>query len=110
MFTVSLHKVRLFAPVGLYSEELLTGNEFEVDLDVWTTVDPASGFVDYVVLNRLIHEGFDAGHHTLEAICKHLHHHILKQFPFSRKARVCIRKLQPPMPGSIGYAQVCWES
>lgn len=109
MFTISLHQVRLCAALGLYAEELLTGNEFEVDVDVWTDKDPSEGFVDYVLLNEWIHEGFRAGHHSLEAICSHIHKTIRTGFPFVRRAKVCIRKLHPPMPGKVGYAQVCLE-
>jgi len=109
MFTVSLHQVKICAPLGLYPEELLTGNEFEVDIDVRSDKSPEEGFVDYVVLNQLIHEAFRAGLHTLEAICVHIHREIARQFPFARQAKVCIRKLHPPMSGAVAYAQVCFE-
>jgi dihydroneopterin aldolase len=109
MFTISLHRVKIFAPLGLYPEELLTGNEFEVDLDVRSDKNPEEAFVDYVVLNRLIHEAFDAGHHTLEAICAHIHRGVGIQFPFALQTKVCIRKLHPPMSGTVGCAQVCLD-
>jgi dihydroneopterin aldolase len=110
MYTISLHGVQIHAALGLYPEELLTGNEFDVDLDVWTSVDPSEGFIDYVVLNDLIREGFEAGNHTLEAICRHIQFAIRDRFDFAKRIRVCIRKLHPPMKGRVGYAQVCIDN
>lgn len=109
MFTISLQRLKISAPLGLYPEELLIGNDFEVDLDVYSDRDPSENFVDYVVLNHLIHEAFKAGHHTLEAICSHIHKEVCARFPFAQKAKICIRKLHPPMQGVVGCAQVCLE-
>lgn len=110
MYTISLHGVKIQAALGLYPEELLTGNEFEIDLDVWSSLDPSDGFVDYVVLNELLRDGFEVGHHTLEAICNHIHDAIQHRFAFAKRVKVCIRKLHPPMTGIIGYAQVCIDN
>ena len=35
MLTVSLHKIELHALVGLYEEEQIHGNNFEIDVDLF---------------------------------------------------------------------------
>ncbi len=35
MLTVSLHGIKVHAPHGLYEQEHVLGNNFEVDVDIW---------------------------------------------------------------------------
>lgn len=112
MFTISLHQVKIFAPIGLYPQEWLLGNHFEVDIDVSSTVSNYDDgrFVDYTILNSLIQQAFVTEEQTLEAIAQNIHASVLSCFPFVQKIKVSIRKLNPPMPGEIAYAQVCFEA
>lgn len=111
MFTISLHQVKIEAPVGLYSQEHILGNRFEVDIDVHSEVSSyeAGYFVDYALLNTTIQNAFKVEWKTLEEVVVHIHAEALRQFPFVQKVRVVLRKLSPPMPGNIGFAQVVFE-
>jgi dihydroneopterin aldolase len=112
MFTISLHKVAVFAPAGLYAQEWVLGNHFEVDIDVQTEVsNVANGsFVDYTVLNSIIRSAFTNREETLERIAQNIHSAAFKAFPFVLKIKVSVSKLQPPMPGVMACARVVFEA
>lgn len=110
MFTISLHKVKIFAPLGLYPQELILGNRFEVDIDIQTEVSDENGrFVDYTILNTLIQNTFKSDIHTLEKIAQTIHTAAFEQFPFIKHTKVTVRKISPPMPGDMAFAQVIFE-
>jgi len=112
MFTISLHNVKIFAPAGLYAQELVLGNHFEVDIDVYSNIsDYADGrFVDYTVLNTLIRSAFLTDLHTLEGLAQTIHKAAFAAFPFVLKIKVSVRKKHPPMPGEMDFAQVVFEA
>jgi dihydroneopterin aldolase len=111
MLTVSLHGIRIQAPIGLYKEEHVLGNTFEVDVDVWapTTEGKELPFIDYTILSATVAAAFKEPEQILEALAEKILTSIKSAFPISDKVRVCIRKLNPPMAGCIQYAQVCLE-
>jgi hypothetical protein len=53
MLTVSLHGIKLYAPYGLYPEENILGNDFEIDVDIFlpTFNDRPLPFVDYTLIH-----------------------------------------------------------
>lgn len=112
MFTISLHKVEVLAPFGLYPEEWVLGNRFEVDIDVQTEVSDVSEgrFVDYTILNDIIRNAFVAEEQTLERVAQNIHATTYAAFPFVLKIRVAVSKLQPPMPGVMACARVVFEA
>ncbi len=110
MFTISLHNVKVFAPLGLYPQELILSNRFEVDIDIQSEISDENGrFVDYTILNNIIQNVFKSDIHTLEKIAQAIHSAAFEQFPFIKQAKVIVRKMKPPMPGEIAYAQVVFE-
>lgn len=111
MLTVSLHGIRIQAPIGMYKEEHILGNTFEVDVDVWAATQ-ANGdlpFIDYTVINNIVMKAFTKPEQLLEGLAQHIHQEINQTFSNIAKIKVCIRKLNPPMTGCIQYAQVCIE-
>lgn len=112
MFTISLHKVRISAPVGLYPQELVLGNQFEVDIDVQSEKSSLEKgyFVDYTVLNDIIQNAFLSKETTLEIVVRKIHEAAFTAFPFILKVKVSLRKMTPPMQGNMAYAQVVYEA
>ena len=112
MLQVSLHRIAIHAPVGLYAEEAILGNDFEVDVDVWlsTAPDAPLPFADYTIINAVARKAFTEGFQLLEPLAHHIHILLSAEFPDRDKIRVCIRKLRPPMAGEVGYAQVAYEA
>lgn len=111
MLTVSLHGIRLHAPYGLYEQEHVLGNEFEVDVDVWAEANMAQPwpFIDYTRINAIVHEVFAAAHQLLEALTRDIYEALKRQVPEASRIRIAVRKLQPPMEGRVRYSQVCFE-
>ncbi|HTM65689.1 MAG TPA: dihydroneopterin aldolase [Flavipsychrobacter sp.] len=112
MLTVSLHGIKLHAPIGLYPEEKIHGNDFEVDVDVFadTSHTDAFPFIDYAVVYELLVEAFQKEGELLETFVKYIHTAVKAKFPEAAKVRVTIRKLAPPLGGEVRYSQVCYES
>lgn len=109
MYTISLHRVKMIAPIGLYPQEKILSNEFEVDMDVFVQEATEQNFVDYTLLNNIICSAFQNTETVLEVLVFKIHKAVLLQFPFVQKVKVVIRKMNPPMPGEMAYAQVSYE-
>ena len=109
MLTVSLHKIKLIAPHGLYPQEHILGNSFEVDVDIWLQDAQPWPFADYTVIQQTVAGIFNEQGHLLETFVYNIHTSIKSAFPEAEKVRVAVRKLNPPMPGEVAYAQVCFE-
>lgn len=112
MYTISLHKVNIIAPLGMYPEEHVISNHFQVDVDVsQLAADYAKGhFVDYVLLNTIIQQAFQTNEQILEALAQRIVSSIQSTFPFIQNVKVSLRKMHPPMKGDIAYAQVVLEA
>ncbi len=111
MLTVSLHNIKIIAPRGLYKEEHQLANHFEVDVDISTPVhDPATmPFIDYTLIRATVAKAFEQPHDLLENFIQEIHAEMKAAFQTADHIKICIRKLHPPMPGEVGYAQVCYE-
>ncbi len=112
MLSVSLHNIHIHAPVGLYSQEQILHNSFEVDVDVSTnlSIDNEWPLIDYTSLNAIVQHVFLKEEKLLENIVKNIFNAIKAEFPFIQKIKIKVRKLNPPMQGNVGYAQVAFES
>jgi dihydroneopterin aldolase len=104
MLKVSLHKIVIHRTIGLYDEELILNNKFEVDVDVIAIKNDV--FIDYVILNQIVQSTFKMPLSTLEALSETIVNSIKKEFEIAIEIVVKIRKYNPPMAGEIGHAQV----
>lgn len=111
MLTVSVHGIALHANVGLYPQEKITGNDFEIDVDVHVdTADVHSHpFIDYALVNEIVQEAFGRPGELLEQFVKDIHNAVKEKFPEASSVKVSVRKLHPPMEGKMKYAQVAFE-
>lgn len=111
MLTVSLHDIHIHAPYGLYPEERIVGNDFEIDVDLTipTTDGQPLPFADYTLINTIVTETFKEPAHLLETLAQNIHAALKMEFPEAEKIKVTVKKLRPPMPGEVKYAQVCYE-
>jgi 7,8-dihydroneopterin aldolase/epimerase/oxygenase len=111
MLTVSLHGIKIHAKVGLYPEEKITGNHFEIDVDVFLDVNSTEAFpfIDYTIIRQVVAEHFGKEGDLLESFVKDIHTTLKQRFSDVAKIKVAIRKLRPPMEGDVNYAQVCFE-
>lgn len=111
MLVISLHNISISARKGVYDEEKILDNTFEVDVDISVPAGNTDEFpfVDYTLINKNVQEAFDQPHDLLEHFIRDIHRSLKSQFMEAEKINVVIRKLNPPMPGEVGYAQVCYE-
>jgi 7,8-dihydroneopterin aldolase/epimerase/oxygenase len=109
MFTVSLHQIKIIAAIGLYPQEKILGNRFEVDIEVDVKDYTEKRFVDYTLLNELIHKAFEQDEKILEVLALKIFKATKNQFPFVQRIKITLRKMNPPMQGDISYAQVVFE-
>jgi len=109
MLTVSLHGIKIHAPHGLYPQEYILGNKFEVDVDVWLPDVHPWPFADYTLLRQIVADNFAQPGQLLETFVANIHAAIKAQIPVSEKVRVAVRKMHPPMPGDVTYSQVVYE-
>lgn len=111
VYTISVNGIALHAKVGLYPEEKIKGNQFEIDVAVQVAADEKGEcpFVDYTIINELVHEIFSMPNDLLETVAKQIYESLRSTFPAIHHAKVTIRKLHPPMKGKVQYSQVICE-
>lgn len=111
MLTVSLHGIRLSAPHGLYAEEPVLGNEFEIDVDVFLATSEGQPwpFADYTLIYDIVKHSFEEQGQLLETFVQLIHSAVIKSIAGAQKAKVVVRKLHPPMGGDVKYSQVSYE-
>src|SRR2546428_678939 len=109
MLSVSLHGIKLYAPHGLYPQEHILGNAFEVDIDIWLRDTQPWPYADYTIIRQIVADTFLQPGQLLETFVYNIHTALKTEFPQSEKIKVAVRKLHPPMPGDVAYAQVCNE-
>lgn len=111
MLTVSLHGIKTHAPHGLYPQENILGNEFEIDVDIYLPVTHAEPwpYVDYTLIQGIVLHVFEQQGQLLETFVQNIHASLKMNVPTAEKIKVAVRKLHPPMKGHVQYAQVCYE-
>lgn len=109
MLSVSLHSIKLLAPHGLYPQEHILGNSFEVDVDIYLPDTLPWPFADYTLIQATVAEIFNTEGQLLETFVYNIHTALKERFAMSLSVRVAVRKMHPPMPGQVAYSQVCYE-
>lgn len=111
MVTVQLHNLIFSGRHGIFEEERLTGNTFEVHLDVMyddkgNPFDSLDNTVDYSGLFEIVQQRMQVAAPLLEKICERIIRKIRHQYPFVKKVSVSIYKLQAPIGNFQGKAGV----
>jgi 7,8-dihydroneopterin aldolase/epimerase/oxygenase len=110
MLTVSLHGIKIEATIGLYPEEKTRPNQFEIDIDLILPDALPWPFADYAIIQKIVTGIFRPPGELIEPFVQQIHTALKEVFPFVEKAKVTVRKLKPPMPGDVAYAQICYEA
>lgn len=108
--TVALKDVKCFAFHGFYPEEQLTGNHFMVDLEATFKAfgfdDDLENTINYEVLNSIILEEMKNTQKLLETVLNNIINKVINKYPFVLSVIASIKKLNPPMPGQVGFSFV----
>ncbi len=114
MLKISLHNLKFHAFHGLYKEERSTGNDFEVNLDVYfdepvEMVTRLPDTVDYAVLYQLVKDRMNIPEPLLETIAMDIAQQVKKQFPVVCEINVSVSKINPPMLNFQGKTSVTYN-
>ncbi|RYF91332.1 MAG: dihydroneopterin aldolase [Chitinophagaceae bacterium] len=113
-FTIQLQNVRFTAAHGLYKEEALIGNEFEIDVYITFKAPKEAEIsigrtVDYVKVYQLITAIMQTQQGLLETCAIHIVDSIQQQFEFVKKISITIRKINAPITHFIGTVGVTYS-
>lgn len=112
MLSIHLHNIILFAHHGIYEEEKILGNEFELNISIRHSpqhlpVKHMSDTIDYVAVYELVKKRMANATPLLETVVTDIAQKILAQFSLAEEVAVSIRKTHPPisqMEGSVGVS------
>jgi dihydroneopterin aldolase len=110
MYSVTLRNVSFFAYHGLYPEEAVNGNTFEIDLTLSCAyhqpIHSIADTVDYVAVYELLKKEMEIPRSLLETLAEDICQKIQSAFPLVKTIEINIRKMHPPIPGFTGQVGV----
>ena len=87
MLTVSLHGIKIHAPIGLYPEEQINGNTFEIDVDLALPDTLPWPFADYSLIQKIVADIFQPPGQLLEPFVFNIHTALKETFPIAGKIK-----------------------
>ncbi|WP_161818487.1 dihydroneopterin aldolase [Sediminibacterium roseum] len=112
LLTISLHNLHFFAYHGLYEEEKILGNHFELNVVVKHAppelpVKRLDDTIDYVAVYELVRRRMEIPTPLLETVVTEIAKEILIRFTLAEEVFISIRKMYPPISymharGSVG--------
>lgn len=114
MLSIHLQQLRFYANHGLYKEEKIIGNEFEVDVTVkyyppQLPVNEIQQTIDYASIFQLVKERMTQPVDLLETFVSETALAIIKQFKLADEVYISIKKLHPPLVNFEGSVAVSFE-
>ncbi len=116
MSTISIEGMEFFAYHGCFAEEQIIGTKFSIDLflEVDTSraelSDDLKDTVNYQSVFELIKEEMKTKSKLLEHVGRRILDKIENSFPEVIKAKIKIRKLNPPLGGKIDFVSLKLEN
>jgi dihydroneopterin aldolase len=112
MLSIHLHNILLYGYHGIYEEEKLLGNEFELNITIKHSpqrlpVKHLADTVDYITVYELVKKRMAIPTPLLETLATEIAQQILAQFSLAEEVFLSIRKLHPPVSqlrGSVGVS------
>ena len=114
MLSIHLHHLRFHAHHGLYKEEKIVGNEFEVEVTVKyyppeIPVIEIHQTIDYASIYKLVDERMKQTVDLLETFVSDTALGILHQFKLAEEVYISIKKMHPPLLNFEGNVGVSFE-
>ncbi len=112
MGMIKLKGMEFFAFHGVYEEERVKGNKFEVDLSIDYPFEDAVGddqlgnTIDYAELYELVKVVMDKPANLLEHLAVSIRSKVQKKFPQIERVTVTVTKFNPPINGRCEKAEV----
>jgi dihydroneopterin aldolase len=114
MITIHLSKLQFHALHGVYPIEALTGNDFEVDVDVkydesgkdLTDID---SMINYERLFSIVHKRMNIPTPLLETVASDVASQIVAAYPYVVAVKISIMKMNAPISHLRGRVGVTLE-
>jgi len=111
MLTIHLHKLSFHSFHGLYLEEQILGNEFEVSADIGLEINERitsiQHTVDYTTIYSIIRQRMQIPTALLETVAQELSEAIHMADDRIKSVSITIKKISPPVEnfqGSVGVS------
>lgn len=115
IITVALENCRFFGSHGVFPQEAIAGNEFEISVEVnYQTTRDIDGeesldtTISYADLYDIVRDEMAKPKMLLETIAKSIALRINNQFAGCEEIKVTIKKVTPPIHGISGSARVTY--
>ena len=114
MVTIHLHNVIIFAHHGIYDEEKINGNTFEINLDVVynnkkSEFENIEHTISYEDLFTIVKSEMQTATPLLEKVCSEIINKIKSHHPAVKKIKITMYKLNAPIQDFKGKAGVTIE-
>lgn len=113
MITIHLHSMIFRSFHGMFKEEKILGNDFEVNMDVTIdapeTVTKLTQTVDYVALHNVIREVMDKPTPLLETVVQVLADRVGEFDEKIKSVSVSVTKLNPPIANFSGTVGITYS-
>ena len=113
MITIHLHSLIFHSFHGMFTEEKILGNNFEVNMDVTIeapeTIVKLHQSIDYVSLHALVKEVMDKPTPLLETVVQSLAERVGLFDEKIKAVTVSIKKLNPPIAGFKGTVGISYS-
>lgn len=114
MLSIHLHNIILFAFHGIYEEEKILGNEFELNITVAYSpkkipIKHLQDTIDYIAVYELVKKRMAISTPLLETLASEMAEEILATFFLAEKVSISIKKLYPPVSQFKGNVGVSFE-
>lgn len=115
MNKVSVIGIKAFAYHGCLEEEAKIGNEYIIDVELVTDFkesameDDLTKTIDYVIVNRIVEEEMAIRSKLIETVGYRILGRLQKESFQVIKARIEIKKINPPINGNVNYVSIVVE-
>lgn len=113
MLTIHLHNVQFFANHGLYEQEKVNGNHFELNCHIHyhpsQTITTIEETVDYASVYALIEKRMQQATPLLETVVMEIALEILHTFSLAEEVFVHLVKINPPIDNFTGGVGVSYQ-
>lgn len=109
MYSVTLSGLLFHAPLGIYPQEQILGNDLQITVSVTQKEFPEGDtFLDYEKIYFLIEKEVKIPETTLENLLRRILAKIEILYP-KTGIHIEIRKVHPPFGGRADYASISWN-
>jgi len=113
-FTIQLNNLRFSSLHGVFAEEAIIGNEFEVNLSLLFSapekkVTSLEETINYAEVYRITKELFSVRRRLLETLAMEIAAALKTAFPSILEQTVQIQKLNPPISSFTGTVSVTYH-